>query len=136
MIWIIGHFLAICIGLSLGLIGGGGSILAVPILIYVMGVGTKTAIAMSLFIVGIVSLIGAIPHWLQGNVNLKVIAIFSPIAMLGAYIGTGFARLPMITDTVQLTCFAIVMVSASLLMIKKRKVTVKKEGLATRKRRS
>jgi uncharacterized membrane protein YfcA len=52
MIWIIGHFLAICIGLSLGLIGGGGSILAVPILVYVMGLGAKAAIAMSLIIVG------------------------------------------------------------------------------------
>lgn len=45
---IVGHVLAVCIGLSLGLIGGGGSILAVPILVYVMGVGSKIAIAMSL----------------------------------------------------------------------------------------
>ena len=44
---IIGHILAVCIGLSLGLIGGGGSILAVPILVYVMGIGSKVAIAIT-----------------------------------------------------------------------------------------
>ena len=117
IIWIIGHFLAICIGLSLGLIGGGGSILAVPILVYVMGLGPKTAIAMSLVIVGTVSLIGAIPHWLQGNVNGTVAAIFAPTAMLGAYLGAQMAGFPFITETIQLICFAIVMVLASLMMI-------------------
>ncbi len=55
MIWITGHLLALLIGLSLGLIGGGGSILAVPILVYVLGLDAKEAIAMSLAIVGIVS---------------------------------------------------------------------------------
>ena len=54
----LGYVLAIAIGLSLGLIGGGGSILAVPTLVYVVGVPTKEAIAMSLFIVGGVSILG------------------------------------------------------------------------------
>jgi uncharacterized protein len=118
MIWIIGHFLAVCIGLSLGLIGGGGSILAVPILVYVMGIGAKAAIAMSLAIVGTVSLIGTVPHWLQGNVNLRVAAIFAPTAMLGAYLGARLAGLPFITETIQLICFAIVMMLASFMMIR------------------
>jgi uncharacterized membrane protein YfcA len=118
MISIIGHFLAVCIGLSLGLIGGGGSILAVPILVYVMGLGAKAAIAMSLVIVGTVSLIGAVPHWLQGNVNLWVAAMFAPPAMLGAYLGARLAGLPFITETIQLICFAIVMVLASFMMIR------------------
>jgi hypothetical protein len=118
MIWIIGHILAICIGLSLGLIGGGGSILAVPILVYVMGIGPKAAIAMSLVIVGTVSLIGVIPHWLQGNVNWQVAAIFAPTAMLGAYLGARIAGIPVITETIQLICFAIIMVLASLMMIR------------------
>ncbi|MEM9448859.1 MAG: sulfite exporter TauE/SafE family protein [Cyanobacteria bacterium P01_E01_bin.6] len=119
MITVLGHVLAIGIGLSLGLIGGGGSILAVPILVYVMGIGAKEAIAMSLVIVGIVSLIGAIPHWFQGNVNLKIAAIFAPAAMLGAYGGARLASLPFITDTVQLICFGVVMVVASVMMIRK-----------------
>ncbi|VEP15041.1 putative membrane transporter protein [Hyella patelloides LEGE 07179] len=119
MTLIIGYILAGCIGLSLGLIGGGGSILAVPILIYVMGVAPKAAIAMSLAIVGIVSLIGAIPHWLQGNVNLRIAAIFAPAAMVGAYLGASLASFPFITETFQLICFGLVMVIASVLMIRK-----------------
>jgi uncharacterized membrane protein YfcA len=119
MTLIIGYILAGCIGLSLGLIGGGGSILAVPILIYVMGVAPKAAIAMSLIIVGIVSLIGAIPHWLQGNVNLKTAAVFAPAAMVGAYLGARLAAFPFITETFQLICFGLVMVIASVLMIRK-----------------
>ncbi len=119
MTLVIGYILAVCIGLSLGLIGGGGSILAVPILIYVMGVAPKAAIAMSLIIVGIVSIIGAIPHWLQGNVNLRIAAIFAPTAMIGAYLGARLASLPFITETFQLICFGLVMVIASVLMIRK-----------------
>ena len=119
MIWLIGHLLAVCIGLSLGLIGGGGSILAVPILVYVMGLGSKGAIAMSLAIVGTVSLIGAIPHWLQGNVNLKTAVLFTPAAMLGAYMGARIAAFPIVTGAFQLVCFGIVMVVASILMIRK-----------------
>lgn len=133
MTWIIGHFLAICIGLSLGLIGGGGSILAVPILVYVMGLGAKTAIAMSLIIVGTVSLIGAVPHWLQGNVNLKVAAMFAPPAMLGAYLGARLASLPFITETIQLICFAIVTILASLMMIREARQKPNNQDLFTEK---
>ncbi|MCC0177228.1 sulfite exporter TauE/SafE family protein [Waterburya agarophytonicola K14] len=117
--WITGHLLALIIGLSLGLIGGGGSILAVPILVYVLGLDAKTAIAMSLAIVGIVSLIGVIPHWRQGNVNLKTAISFTPPAMLGAFVGARLATLPFITDTVQLVCFAVMMLVASYFMIRK-----------------
>ncbi|MGF1602942.1 MAG: sulfite exporter TauE/SafE family protein [Thermosynechococcaceae cyanobacterium] len=118
MTWIVGHLLAVGIGLSLGLIGGGGSILAVPILVYVMGLEAKVAISMSLAVVGIVSLIGVIPHWRQGNVNFKTAAIFIPAAMLGAFLGARLAALPFITGTIQLICFGIVMILASLLMIR------------------
>ncbi|NER81721.1 MAG: sulfite exporter TauE/SafE family protein [Leptolyngbya sp. SIO1D8] len=119
LITVLGHFLAVCIGLSLGLIGGGGSILAVPILVYVMGIGTKVAISMSLVIVGVVSLIGAIPHWLQGNVHLKTAGMFTPAAMVGAYLGARLTALPFITETFQFICFGVVMLGASLLMIRK-----------------
>lgn len=115
----LGLILAIVIGLSLGLIGGGGSILAVPILKYVMGVTAKQAIAMSLFIVGTVSIIGLIPHWGQGNVNLPVAVTFTPPAMIGAFLGAKITKLPMINDTIQLITFAIVMLLASIFMIKK-----------------
>ena len=118
LITIVGHFLAVGIGLSLGLIGGGGSILAVPVLIYVMGVGSKAAIAMRLAIVGTVSLVGAIPHGVQGHVNFKTALVFTPAAMVGAYLGARLTALPSITDTMQLAAFGVIMVLASLLMIR------------------
>ncbi len=134
MTLIIGYVLAGSIGLSLGLIGGGGSILAVPILIYVMGVAPKAAIAMSLIIVGLVSLIGAISHWRQGNVNLKTAAIFAPAAMIGAYLGARLAGVPFITETFQLICFGLVMVIASVLMIRKGgKSSKKQEAFSAKK---
>jgi uncharacterized membrane protein YfcA len=98
-----------------------------------MEVAPKAAIAMSLIIVGIVSLIGAIPHWLQGNVNLKIAAIFAPAAMVGAYLGARLAALPFITETFQLICFGIVMVVASLLMIRKNSKSSKKEASSAKK---
>lgn len=117
MIAVIGHFLALCIGLSLGLFGGGGSILAVPILVYIMGIDSKTAIAMSLVIVGTVSLIGSISHWQEDNISFKTAALFAPTAMLGAYLGARLTALPIITDTFQLVCFGMIMAIASILMI-------------------
>jgi uncharacterized membrane protein YfcA len=116
-IWIIGHFFAVCIGISLGLIGGGGSILAVPILVYVLGINLKIAIAISLVIVGIVSFIGIFPHWQQGNVNFKTAALFAPWAMLGAYLGAKISTLPMITETLQLILFITTMFVAAYFMI-------------------
>jgi len=59
----IGYALALAIGLSLGILGGGGSILTVPIFVYVMGYSAKQAIAMSLVVVGATSLVGAFRHW-------------------------------------------------------------------------
>lgn len=116
---IVGHLLAGGIGLSLGLIGGGGSVLAVPILVYVMGIAPRPAIAMTLVIVGAVSLIGAIPHGVQGNVNLKKAFMFGGATMLGAFLGAQLTRLPFITDTVQMVLFATMMVLAAGFMIRK-----------------
>lgn len=119
MSWIIGHIFAALIGVSLGLIGGGGSILAVPILVYVMGVEPKSAIAMSLAIVGTVSLFGVIPHWKLGNVNLKKAAIFGSATMVGAYGGARLANMPFISGTMQLLLFAVLMLVAAGFMIRK-----------------
>jgi uncharacterized protein len=132
-IQILGHVLAIAIGISLGLIGGGGSILAVPLLVYVMGIGSKAAIAMSLAIVGAVSLVGAIPHWLQGNINLRTALVFTPAAMVGAYLGARLAGLPFVSDTFQLISFGVVMVIASVLMILKGREQPKQNAPAASK---
>jgi uncharacterized membrane protein YfcA len=129
MIWIIGHILATCIGISLGLIGGGGSVLALPILVYVMGQPTKSAIAMTLVIVGTVSLIGIIPHWRQGNVNVKKAFMFGSATMLGAFVGAKkIASLPFVTERVQLLLFAVMMmVAAGFMIAKSRKSSAKTE---------
>lgn len=117
MIWIIGHFLAVGIGVSLGLLGGGGSVLALPVLVYVMGVAPKPAIAMTLIIVGTVSLLGCIPHARRGNLNFKTAVIFGTATMLGAYFGARIATLPFITSAFQMTLFGLSMLIAAGLMI-------------------
>lgn len=115
----IGHGLAIAIGLSLGLLGGGGSVLALPVLVYVMGIETKVAIPMTLVIVGTVSLLAVIPQWRRGYVNLRLALIFGSATMIGAYLGARLAALPWITDTVQLLLFAVAMMVAAILMIRR-----------------
>ncbi|KOP23012.1 permease [Hapalosiphon sp. MRB220] len=118
-LWIIGHLLTACIGVSLGLIGGGGSVLALPILVYVMGVPPKSAIAMTLVIVGTVSLLGVIPHWRAKNVNLKTAFIFGSATMLGAFVGAKIATLAVVTEAFQMTLFAFMMLLAAVLMIRR-----------------
>ncbi|MEA5573525.1 sulfite exporter TauE/SafE family protein [Calothrix sp. UHCC 0171] len=119
MTWIIGHLLAACIGITLGLIGGGGSVLALPILVYVMGIPPKSAIAMTLVIVGTVSLLGVIPHWRAKNVNFKTALIFGSATMVGAFVGAKIATLPIVTETFQMMLFAIMMLVAAVFMIRR-----------------
>ena len=127
MTWILGHILALGIGISLGLMGGGGSVLALPTLVYVMGIPPKSAVAMTLVIVGTVSVIGMIPHWRQGNVNFKTAFIFGSATMLGAFTGARIATLPFITGTLQMLLFAVMMFLAAGLMIRRSmKATQKK----------
>lgn len=116
---ILGLSLAFLIGISLGLIGSGGSILAVPTLIYVMGIEPRGAIAMSLIIVGFVSLIGMIPYWRQGKISFRTVAFFTPTAMMGAFLGAQIVRLSWITPTIQLVTFGLMMLTASFFMIRK-----------------
>ena len=67
---IIGYIASVIIGVSLGLIGGGGSILTMPVLVYLFGIEPVLATAYSLFIVGVTSLVGALPKYRQGLVEL------------------------------------------------------------------
>jgi uncharacterized protein len=118
---LLGLLLAVLIGLSLGLLGGGGSILTVPIFVYVLGFGAKEAIAMSLAVVGAVSLFGAGRHWRAGNVNVPVALVFGGVAMVGTYLG---ARLAVFfSGEAQLALFAGVMLVAAVLMFRDRAPT-------------
>jgi uncharacterized protein len=76
------------IGLLLGLVGAGGSILTVPILVYVIGLDVQAATATSLAIVGASALAGAVPHARAGRVNLKVALFFGLFGIGGAFAGT------------------------------------------------
>ncbi|MCS7030567.1 MAG: sulfite exporter TauE/SafE family protein [Gloeomargarita sp. SKYG116] len=117
---LVGYALAILIGLSLGLLGGGGSVLALPVLVYVVGIAPKVAVPMTLVVVGAVSLLGAIPHIRRGNVAGRAGVVFGGATMVGAYGGARLATLPFITDTVQMTLFAVAMLVAAGLMIRRR----------------
>lgn len=112
----LGLLLAAVVGLSLGLLGGGGSVLAVPIFVYVLGYGAKEAIAMSLAVVGATSLVAAVGHWRAGNVRLKVAAAFAPVAMVGTYAGARLATL--VSGTFQLSLFAVVMLTSAVFMFR------------------
>src|SRR5215510_1171008 len=72
----IGYIASICIGLILGLLGGGGSILSIPILVYIFHIDAVMASAYSLFIVGITSFVGAIPKYKEHLVNIRTGLLF------------------------------------------------------------
>lgn len=82
---ILGYFMAIAIGVSLGLIGGGGSILAVPVLAYLFGMDEKVATAYSLFIVGTAALVGGLRQHRNGNVDWRTAAVFGLPAIAGVW---------------------------------------------------
>jgi uncharacterized membrane protein YfcA len=103
-------------GVSLGLLGGGGSILTVPVLVYVLGYAPKTAIVMSVLIVGTTSLVGAFSHWRAGNVNLRTAVLFGVVSMAGAFVGAKLSVL--FTGKAQLMILAVVMLAAAISMLR------------------
>ena len=112
----LGLALAALVGLTLGLLGGGGSVLTVPILVYVLGFGAKQAIAMSLGVVGTASLFGSLAHWRNGNVDPRTAFSFGAFAMCGAFLGARLAEF--VSGPAQLVAFAVVMVLAALSMLR------------------
>lgn len=107
----IGLALALLVGLSLGLLGGGGSILTVPIFVYVLGYDPKPAIAMSLAVVSATSIVGVLGHWRAGRVDLRVALMFGAVAMIGSVVGTRLATL--VSGSLQLAIFGAVMLAAA-----------------------
>lgn len=105
---------ALLIGLSLGLLGSGGSILTVPVLVYLLGEPPKQAIAESLLIVGGIALLGAIPYALRGLVSWRNVLFFGLPGMAGTYLGAFFSQF--VSGQVQLFTFALVMILAAYFM--------------------
>ncbi len=111
--------LAVLVGVSLGLLGGGGSILTVPLLAYVAGMDAKHAIATSLLVVGTTSAVAAISHARAGRVQWRTGLIFGMAGMAGAYAGGLLARF--IPGSVLLVGFAVMMVATAVAMLRGRK---------------
>lgn len=111
--------LAVLVGVSLGLLGGGGSILTVPLLAYVAGMDAKEAIATSLLVVGMTSAVGAISHARAGRVQWRTGLVFGTAGMAGAY-GGGLLG-AYIPGTVLLIGFAVIMIATAVAMLRGRK---------------
>ncbi len=129
---IIGYFLSALVGISLGLIGGGGSILMVPILVYIFLLNPVTATSYSLFVVGSTSLIGAFNNYRKGLVSIKTALLFGVTSITTVFI-TRKLIMPEIPELLFsvgdfqikqsmaiMVLFAILMLMASIAMIKGR----------------
>jgi hypothetical protein len=117
---------ALSIGLVLGLLGSGGSILTVPVLVYVAHEPDKVAIAESLAIVGGIALVGALPYARQRLVDWHSVLYFGVPGILGTYGGAALSK--WIPGALQLALFAAVMILAAVLMFRSRKRTMEQAG--------
>lgn len=107
---------AALIGLSLGLLGSGGSILTVPVLVYLVGEPEKLAIAESLAIVGGISLIGAVPYALRRQIDWRSVLWFGLPGVVGTYLGAALSVF--LSGVAQLLLFAAVMLLAAVMMVR------------------
>ncbi|WP_338407784.1 sulfite exporter TauE/SafE family protein [uncultured Flavobacterium sp.] len=132
---IIGYILAVFVGMTLGMLGSGGSILSVPILVYMMGIEPALATAYSLFVIGTTSLIGGVHKAKQKLVDFNKVILFGIPAVISVFITRKFIvpRIPKIIFTTEnfilsksiliMIVFAFVMIFASFRMIKPFKET-------------
>jgi uncharacterized protein len=109
--------LSLLIGLSLGLLGGGGSILTVPILSYVGGMSAKAAIASSLFVVAVTSTVGAVAHARAGRVRWRTGVSFGAAGMVGAFVGGKLAAF--IPGRILMVLFGLMMAATAIAMLRK-----------------
>lgn len=141
---IAGYIASIFVGVVLGLLGGGGSILSIPILVYLFGVEPVLASAYSLFIVGITSLVGAIPKYRQQLLNIRTGFLFGIPSIITIFatrkwIVPGIPEILWTTESFVLTkrilvlgLFALLMVFASFSMIRgRREITSKNQSFRT-----
>lgn len=108
---------ALLVGLVLGLLGSGGSILTVPVLVYLVGEPSKLAIAESLGIVALISLMGSLPFAIRGQVSWRSVGWFGGPGIVGAYLGAYVSQF--MPGALQLTIFAGVMLLAAVMMFRR-----------------
>ena len=140
-----GYFLALLVGISLGLVGSGGSILTLPILVYILGFDAVTATGYSLFVVGGTALVGGLRNAYQHNVNFHIVLLFGIPSLITAYLVRAFL-IPAIPHTILtvnsftitkplllMVLFASIMLLAALKMIRSVPVISSVENLSKRK---
>lgn len=110
--------LAALIGLCLGLMGSGGSIVTLPVLVYVVGVGPREAVGMSLVIVGAVSLAGSYLHRRQGRFHRRAVAFLGLTGMVGAYLGSTLTHL--VSPQLLMIIFAALMLTVGVTMLRRK----------------
>ncbi|MGZ5966087.1 MAG: sulfite exporter TauE/SafE family protein [Polyangiales bacterium] len=120
--------LSLAVGLSLGLLGGGGSILTLPMLVYIAGLDARAAIASSLLVVGVTSAVAVIAHARAGAVQWRVGGVFAAAAMVGAYAGGRVAHF--VPATALLAGFATLMLVTSIAMMRGRRAPEGEHRLA------
>ncbi len=103
------------IGLSLGAMGGGGSLIAIPLLVYVVGTTVQEAAALSLFVVAFSALLGIYQHYRAGQVRVKAALVFSGTGALAAWAGAQGHRF--VREEVTLLLFALLMVFVAIRMV-------------------
>ena len=130
---IIGYSCAVFIGITLGLIGGGGSILTVPVLVYIIGIEPVLATAYSLFVVGVSALTGTLKNLKRGNIDVKTGLVFAAPSFIGVYYTrriivpaipeeiVNIGKYSLSKETGIMLFFAIIMLIASISMIQGRK---------------
>ena len=137
---IIGYIASVFIGISLGLIGGGGSILTVPVLVYLFGESAELSTAYSLFIVGTTALVGGIRNATMGNVNYKTAVVFTIPAFIAVYLTRAYlvpaipqdivtvGTFTLTKDIAIMVFFALGMLAASVSMIRNKREEKDEEG--------
>lgn len=126
MLVLLAAFLALVVGITLGLLGGGGSILTLPLLVYLLGMDQKQGIAGSLFVVSLTSLVALSAHARRGAVQWKTGLLFGAVGMVGAYLAGRMAA--WIPGPILLLGFGLVALASGLAMMRERKESSPREG--------
>jgi uncharacterized protein len=121
---------ALVIGLTLGLLGSGGSAVTVPVLVYLVGHGTKQSIAESMAIVGLISVVAAIPYARSKQIDWRSVWFFGIPGMFGTFLGAWLGGWS--SAALQLIVFGLVLIGAAWVMLRKPSTEAEEEGAVPR----
>ena len=111
--------MASLIGVALGLLGSGGTMITLPVLVYVAGIPASQAVAMALIVVGGTSLAGSVMQYRRGHFDARVALLFAVTGMIGAYGGARWTHL--VSQPVLLTVFSVIMLGVGATLLRERR---------------